>query len=168
MKFTNITPVLIALSLLCCSRKQAEKVVINNRIIDQSDVLTSIQEDSLLIMINHLDKRVGSQLAVVVMDSLNGELIEGVALQKMAILHLGREKYDDGVLLAVALGDRRARIEVGEGLKMIITEEVAARIIREEMSPPFNEKNYFKGIKAAVMTIKELIEENKSLIMEKK
>jgi uncharacterized protein len=165
MKFMNTALFVIAvLCIISCGHKQAEVVNIKKRIFDQPDVLTTAQEDSLLVLINQLDKRVGSQLAVFIIDSLRGEYIEGIALQKAVELRLGREKYDDGILIAVSISDRRIRIEVGKGLEGIVKDEIAARIIREEMSPPFNEKKYFKGIMAAVMTIKELVEENKSLI----
>jgi uncharacterized membrane protein YgcG len=77
---------------------------------------------------------------------------------------LGRKDYDDGILITVSLADRKTRIEVGPGLEKIIKDEIAARIIREDMGPRFGKDDFFNGIKGAVEKIKTLIEENKELV----
>ena len=131
---------------------------------DQADLLTGQQEDSLFASIQDLEKNIGSQIAVLTISSLNGEKIEEYSLRVAEKSRFGREKYDDGILITVAHNDRQMRIEVGYGLEKIITDDMAARIIREQMAPRFANTDYFNGIKAGVETLKALIEDNNHLI----
>jgi uncharacterized membrane protein YgcG len=64
---------------------------------------------------------------------------------------------NDGVLLLVALKDRRMRIEVGAGLEGTITDIQAAAIIDREMTPRFRGGDFAGGIRAAVHSLSALI-----------
>ena len=79
-------------------------------------------------------------------------------------MKLGRSNFNDGLLIAVALKERAIRIEVGYGLEKIIKDEIASRIIREEIGPRFKEEKFYEGLYTAVEKIKKLIEENKDLV----
>jgi len=138
-----------------------------HRIMDEADLLTSQQEDSIFTIIQDLEKNIGSQIAVLTVVSLNGEKIEERSLQTAEKMGLGRAKYDDGILVMVAVDDRQMRIEVGYGLEKIIKDEIAARINREVMAPRFSKGDYFNGIKEGVEKIKNLIEENGHLVGER-
>jgi len=134
---------------------------------DEADLLTGQQEDSIFAIIQDLEKNVGSQIAVLTIVSLNGEKIEKYSLRRAEQSRFGRQKYDDGILITVSHNDRQMRIEVGYGLEKIIKDEIAARINQEEMAPRFRQGDYYNGIKAAVEKIKKLIEENKQLVGER-
>ena len=138
-----------------------------HRIIDEAELLTSQQEDSIFNIIQDLEKNIGSQIAVLTIISLNGEKIEERSLQTAEKMGLGRAKYNDGILVTVAVDEKQMRIEVGYGLEKIIKDEIAARINREIMSPRFRKGDYFNGIKEGVEKIKNLIEENKQLVGER-
>jgi uncharacterized protein len=79
-------------------------------------------------------------------------------------LRLGRSTHNDGLLIAIVTMERKIRIEVGTGLENIIKDEVAARIIRDDMAPLFRQEKYGQGIYLAVDKITKLIEENKELV----
>src|SRR5690606_26351145 len=66
---------------------------------------------------------------------------------------LGRADVDDGVLLLVAMRDRRMRIEVGYGLEGAIPDAIAKRIIAEQMAPRFRAGDFAGGIAGAVDSI---------------
>lgn len=101
---------------------------------------------------------------MVIVNTLNGQDINQYSIQKSEDLSLGRDLYNDGVLITVAFQDRKTRIEVGYGLEKILTDEVTAQIIREQMLPKFREQKVYEGIYESVRTIKKLIEENKKLV----
>ena len=103
-------------------------------------------------------------MVVLTIDSLNGQKIEDYSLKIANDWGIGRNDYNDGILITVVLFDRQMRIEVGNGLERIITDEIAAKIIREDMAPRFREEKYFHGLYAAVKEIKSLIRNNKQLI----
>lgn len=49
---------------------------------------------------------------------------------------MGRQDEDSGVLLVIAYGDRKLRIEVGRGLEGELTDLQSGRIIRVNASCP--------------------------------
>ena len=50
---------------------------------------------------------------------------------------LGRKGTDNGVLLLIAIKDRKVRLEVGYGLEGVLTDARSAQIIRNEIVPNF-------------------------------
>lgn len=64
--------------------------------------------------------------AVYIVDTLDGESIEEVAVAAFEQWQLGQQGVDNGLLLVLAIDDRRSRFEVGYGLEGSIT-DVAAR-----------------------------------------
>lgn len=164
-----ITVLAIAVLFVGCGGNKPAHVEVKKefRIMDDADLLTPQQEDSIFALIQDLERNVGSQIAVLTVGTLNGERIEEFSLKFAEKMKLGREKYDDGVLITIAWSERQLRIEVGYGLEKIIRDEIAARINREDLGPRLATGDYFKGIKDAVEKIKMLIEENQQLVGER-
>jgi uncharacterized protein len=135
-----------------------------DQIIDNADILTPAQEDSVSQIIKALREDIGSEIVVLTIDSLGKKNLEQFSFKVADSLRLGRSTHHDGLLITVSLFDRKARIEVGTGLENIIKDEIAAEIIREEMAPEFREQNYGLGIYMAVSRIARLIRENEKLV----
>lgn len=133
-------------------------------VFDYAKLLTPGQKDSLTNESIELEDSIGSQLVVLIIDTLVRESIEEYSLRIANEWGIGREGYDDGILITVVLRQRKMRIEVGDGLEKIISNETAAAIIREQMIPYFRQGKYYKGLTLAVKRIKKLIKENKALI----
>src|SRR3989442_1446019 len=92
----------------------------------------------------------GTQMAIAVFRSLEGESLEDVANALFQKWRLGRKGLDNGVLLVVFVQDRKLRLEVGYGLEALLPDAEAGRIIREAISPRFREQRYAAGLEAAV------------------
>ncbi len=137
-----------------------------NRIFDNANLLTPTEVDSIFYLIEDLDKNIGSQIAILTIDTLNGVDIKDYSIKEAEKLGLGRDKQKDGLLIMVSLKDKSVRIEVGNGLEKIITNGIAARIISDVIVPEFKEGRFGRGIYNAVDTIKVLIEGNKGLVGE--
>lgn len=151
---------------LCCEGKKVnnDELRIENRVIDHADILTTGQEDSIFTLIENLDLNIGSQVAVLTIDSLGGQRIEEFSIKFVDKLDLGRPTHRDGQLIIVAHNDRKIRIEVGIGLENIIGDEVAARLITEELAPKFREGKFGKGLYIVTEKIVKLIEDNKEKV----
>ena len=65
----------------------------------------------------------------------------------------GVKGRDNGTVLFVFVGDRKLRIEVGYGLEGALPDALASRIINDEITPRFKEKNYGAGLLAGVDAI---------------
>jgi uncharacterized protein len=97
-----------------------------------------------------LDDSTSNQIVVITVKSLNGEIIEDVALNTFREWGIGNKKTNNGVLLLIALEDKKIRIEVGYGLEGVITDVISKDIITNNLAPAFKQGNYLDGINKAV------------------
>jgi uncharacterized protein len=95
----------------------------------------------------------GNQIAVVLVNSLDGIPVEDYAYALARKWGIGKSNNDNGVLLLVAKNDRKVRIEVGSGLEGALPDIVAKEIIRTDIAPNFRNGNYDAGVIAAVNDI---------------
>jgi uncharacterized protein len=137
---------------------------LTGRINDYSDTLKHSQINKLISKLEKLENDLGPQMAVLIIDTLNGQKIEDYSLDVAECWRLGRETYNDGLLITLSLNDRQVRIEVGYGLERIIRDEIAKRIIMTDMIPQFRQDSLFKGIQIATDKIDSLIRSNQELI----
>jgi uncharacterized protein len=166
MRFFQIFILLgLIVFVIACERKAKVSGVRKEiRIMDDANLLTTQQEDSLFDIVQDVEAELGSQIAVYTAPTLNGESIDSMSLRIAKELKLGRAGYDDGVLVTVAPRERRMRVEVGLGLEKVITNEIAAGIDTTIMAPKFRVDNFSGGLKDALLEIKRLLEEHKELI----
>ena len=164
MKKTFFGLLILALISSACQTKTETKRKFGEVIFDSAKLLKPDQAESLYSSIISIEKEFGSQLAIVIVDSVRGKTIEEYSLQTAERLNLGRDKYRDGLLMVLAIGQQKGKTEVGYGLERIITDEISGRITREQMLPHFREGDFYGGFLAAVQKIHEHIKENPQLI----
>lgn len=70
---------------------------------------------------------------------------------------LGTNQNNNGVLLAIFLGDRELRIEVGYGLEDVLTDALSHQIIYNDILPYFKNGAFFQGISQGVNTIRDVV-----------
>jgi len=103
------------------------------------------------------ERATGTQMAIAVFKSLDGENLEDVANRLFQQWRLGQKKLDNGVLLVVFVEDRKLRIEVGYGLEGVLPDAEAAQIIAGVIVPRFREQHYAAGLEAATVAVFERI-----------
>jgi uncharacterized protein len=143
------------LALLLCWACSALALVavppLSGRVVDQTGTLTASDIASLTQQLKDLETRKGSQIAVLIVPTTDGEAIEPFALRVAEAWKIGRKKIDDGALLVIAKNDRRLRIEVGYGLEGALTDATTKRIIDEEITPKFKSGDFAGGVSAGVI-----------------
>jgi uncharacterized protein len=104
---------------------------------DFAGVLNPQGRQQLEALCSELEQKTNAQLAIVTVQSLQGRALEEFALDLATKWGIGHrpsgprdERADRGVLLFLAIQDRRSRIEVGYGLEPIITDGAAGGILR--------------------------------------
>src|SRR5689334_11249289 len=123
---------------------------LTGRVVDQTGTLSSGDIAQLTQTLADLERRKGSQIAVLIVPTTDGEAIEPFSLRVAEAWKIGRKKVDDGALLVVAKNDRRLRIEVGYGLEGALTDVTTKRIIDEVITPKFKSGDFAGGISAGV------------------
>ncbi len=122
----------------------------NMRVHDDAHVLKPENIDHLEKQLAHFEDSTSNQIAILIINSLEGESIEDYAIRVAEKWRLGKKDKDNGVLLLIAVDDHKMRIEVGEGLEGVLTDAMCSRIIRNEMAPNFRRGDYEGGVTAAI------------------
>jgi uncharacterized protein len=142
------------LALLLCFATAALALVavppLSGRVVDQTGTLGPEDVASLTQRLRDLETRKGSQIAVLIVPTTDGEALEPFSLRVAEAWKIGRKKVDDGALLIVARNDRKLRIEVGYGLEGALTDVTTKRIIDEDITPKFKAGDFAGGISAGV------------------
>ncbi|OLC44320.1 MAG: hypothetical protein AUH43_18990 [Acidobacteria bacterium 13_1_40CM_65_14] len=79
---------------------------------------------------------------------------------------IGEKGQDNGVLIVLALKERKVKIEVGYGLEQWITDGFAGETSREYMAPQFREGRYGAGLLAGVERIVGRITQGRGVTLE--
>lgn len=127
---------------------------------DFAAILTPAERESLEAQCRALREKTGAQLAVVTLKSLEGGQIDDFAVKLFKQWGIGQKEAKNGLLLLVAIDDRKARIEVGYGLEPILPDALAGRILNEQLFPAFRQRRYASGLAAAVARISQIVEKN--------
>ena len=156
--------IVISLSLLGASRAAAQFYPPAPRagtyVADPASVLKPDVETYLNDMSRALEEKTTAQVAIAVVDSTSPETVEGYAVELFKRWGIGQAETDNGVLLVVAMTDRKMRIEVGYGLEGALTDIEANRIIDELMTPRFKQGDFMRGaVSGTEGIIAEVLEE---------
>lgn len=125
---------------------------------DFAGILSDEQKRELETRCQSLRQGNRAQFAVVIVQSLEGGEIDDFANKLFAQWGVGEKGKDNGILLLVAMQDRKARVEVGYGLEPILPDAFAARVLNQQLFPAFKKQRYFDGLSGAVNRICEIIE----------
>jgi uncharacterized protein len=131
---------------------------LTGRVVDLAHVLSGSEAEKLTADLQTHETNTGNQVVVLTMPSLEGEPLEPFAHRVATTWKLGQKGTDNGVLLLVALKERKVRIEVGYGLEGTLTDAKSAQIIRNEIVPRFRAGDMPGGIAAGAGAILKTIE----------
>lgn len=123
-----------------------EVPVLEKRVTDQAKMLNSSTTVQLEEILAALEEKEATQIAVLTINSLQGESLEAYSLRVVENWKLGRDDLDNGVLLLIAKNDRKIRIEVGYGLEGVLTDLTSGRIIRNVIGPHFKNGDFDQGV----------------------
>ncbi len=127
--------------------------ILNAPVIDTVGILTSVQHQAISTRLHQIHEAGKAQMAVVIVPSTNGEPIFDYAMKLADRWGLGNKDTDNGLLIVVAVNDRKMQILTGYGLESIIPDAIAKRIIREQMTPAFKDGRYADGLMQAIDAI---------------
>ncbi len=138
----------------------AELPRLTGRVVDNAEIIDPATEASLTERLEAFEEKSSDQIVVATIRSLDGEALEPFANRLFRAWGLGQAGEDNGVLLLVALDDRKMRIEVGYGLEGTLTDLHSKLIIENTMVPAFRAGDFSAGISDAVDDIVMVLEGN--------
>ncbi|GER72219.1 hypothetical protein BpPP18_02860 [Weizmannia acidilactici] len=120
-------------------------------------MLTDSQKQKLISLGRQLDDKTKAQVAVLTVDTIGkNTTIETFSNQAFRQYGLGDKKMNNGVLIVLAVKDKKIRIEVGYGLEGALPDGKVGRILDQYAMPYLKEG---KEDAAVVNTYKKLANE---------
>lgn len=124
---------------------------------DLADLLPPGEEDALNSRLLAFSSAKGSQIAVLIVATTQPEDIFSYSFRVADTWKLGRKGVADGVLLVIAVQDRKTHLEVGYGLEGAIPDARSKQVLQDIIRPRFKAGDYPGGINAGVDALMKLI-----------
>jgi uncharacterized protein len=144
---------LVFFLLQCAGASALDVPQLKQRITDLAGVLTADQISILDSKLLELENTDSTQVAVLIIPSLEGEVLEDYSMRVAEAWKLGQKAHDNGTLLIISMKDRKIRIEVGYGLESTLTDARTFQIIHNDISPHFRASDFYGGIDAGLTGI---------------
>jgi uncharacterized protein len=113
---------------------------------DFANILQTDQKVNLENKLLEIERQTTNEIAVVIIDSLDGDSIENVSQAIFDRWKIGKKGKDNGVLILLSINDRTMRIQTGYGVEGVLTDLQTKYIQDEVMAPAFREGKYFEGL----------------------
>ncbi|TAH25255.1 MAG: TPM domain-containing protein [Cytophagales bacterium] len=113
---------------------------------DFANLLSAEEQGFLENKLVQYNDTTSTQIAVVIMRSVGEYEIKDYAQRLAQSWGIGEKSKNNGIILLIAIEDRKLTIQTGYGLEGAVTDAGTKRIIEEIIKPNFKEKRYFEGI----------------------
>ena len=118
-------------------------------VVDLAGVIDDGVEARTNTLLRELEQQTTAQVVVLTLPTLDGESLEAFSID---LAHnrwkLGQKGKDNGVLLTLAMQERKYRIEVGYGLEAVLPDSLVGSLGRELLVPAFRAGDYGGGLAA--------------------
>lgn len=113
---------------------------------DFTGILTADQRQALESKLVAFDDSTSIQIAVVLIESLDGRDIAEYGVDLGRAWGIGNKENNNGVLLLVSKGDRKIHIATGYGVEGALPDITASHIIDEQIKPNFRDNDFYRGL----------------------
>jgi uncharacterized membrane protein YgcG len=103
------------------------------------------------------ERSLDSQVVVLVVRDTGGEAIEPYSIRTARALKIGATRGGRGALITVALSEQHVRIEVGNGLSGMLTDERCKEILSTAATPLLAERRHYAAVDRSLDLILEAI-----------
>ena len=131
---------------------------------DFARVLDAQSRAQLEAYCGRVEQATGVQMAIVTIDSLEGDPVEDFTNTLFRKWGVGKKDKDEGIMLLLAIKDPRDRIEVGYGLEPILPDGLDGSVLRE-MRPALRQQHYGEAMMAAAATLGNAIAQAKHVAL---
>ena len=153
---TALLHCLLLFSAGFCAAEDFKKIHPSGYVSDLAGVISPEARTRLEALCAEVEQKTGAQMAIVTVQSLEGEGIENYAVGLFKQLGIGSKKDNRGVLLLVAPNERRYRIELGYGLEPVINDARAGDAGRA-MVPFLRQSEFGKAAEVAAWQLAKYI-----------
>ncbi|MEI6490375.1 MAG: TPM domain-containing protein [bacterium] len=124
---------------------------------DFAGVLDDTSKQQLEDVLNDLEQQTETQFSVVTIKSLGGDTVENYAHELFTEWGIGKKDTNKGLLLLIAMNERKTRFEVGYGVEGTLTDLLTSRIQRRYLTPKFKAGDYSGGVTDVVAQVSGIL-----------
>lgn len=125
----------------------------NKLVNDYTNTLSASQVQQLENKLVAFDDSTSTQIAIAIVKSVGDYDINEYALELGRKWGVGQAGKNNGIMIVVAIGDRKISIQTGYGLEGVLPDIYAKRIIENEIKPNFKAGDYFQGLNSGTDAI---------------
>jgi uncharacterized protein len=123
---------------------------------DFAGVLSSEQAATLQTIATRLKEGSGAELAIVTVETVAPLDAKTYAVELFSRWGIGRKDRDDGLLILLAMAERRIEVEVGYGLEGALPDGRVGRILDQFAVPHFREGRMGEGLVATAEALSQV------------
>jgi uncharacterized protein len=124
---------------------------------DFAGVLSTKAQNAISSLAHQVESKTTAQIAVVTVSTVKPLTIEQYAVELFERWGIGQKGKDNGILLLVAIKDKKLRIETGYGLEGALPDIICRQIIEKVILPEFRSNDFSNGILLGTASIADLI-----------
>jgi uncharacterized protein len=117
---------------------------------DYAGLVSAADAQRLDAKLRRFAEETSTQIVVAVFQSLPSPSLEDFTVRTAESWRVGRKDWDNGAVFFVFVEDRKMRIETGYGLEGALPDQLAARILDNEVRPRFRAGDWAGGLEAGI------------------
>jgi uncharacterized protein len=117
---------------------------------DYAGLVSAADAQRLEAKLRRLADETSTQVVVAVFKSLPSPSLEDFTVRAAQSWRVGRKDWDNGAVFFVFVDDRKMRIETGYGQEGALPDQLAGRILDEQVRPRFRAGDWVGGIEAGI------------------
>ncbi len=125
----------------------------NTLVTDFTNTLSADDKQQLEHKLEAYSDSTSTQIAVVMMKSVGDYDINDYGQRLGRAWGIGQKGKNNGILILVALGDRKVTIQTGLGTEGGVPDIITHQIIQNDFQPNFRSGNYYAGLDAGTTDI---------------
>lgn len=134
---------------------------------DYAGILDSDTKEYIVSVGKELEDKTGAQATVVIINSLEGKDIRDYGINLFRKWGIGQKEKDNGILILMAMKEKKWSVEVGRGLEGAVPDILTNRVMQEAAVPEFKRGNFGKGLKNAYSIFADDIAKEYGVTLEK-
>lgn len=173
-KFKNVLKILLSSLLLLCLFCLSAEAATNyptptnlKYVNDYTNTLSSTEKSNIISIGKELENKTTAQAVVVILDTLDNIPIETYANGLFRTWGIGTSDKDNGLLILVAINDKKWRVEVGRGLEGAVPDVITNDVMTSIALPSFTSNNYGEGIVNSYSTFCDYIAKEYNVTLDK-
>lgn len=124
---------------------------------DFANVISPEQRAAMEGLAREVLEKTKTAVVVVTVPTVGDRVVDDYATRLYEAWGIGKKGEDKGVLILLAMKERRVRIETGYGVEGILPDGVVGEIIRLQVIPHLKQGDYGRGLLNAMTAVSDII-----------